>query len=190
MFNTTGNSLRRREGFAVMRPVIGALTFLPLCQDVGPSASPGVAASPGSGGAPAPDLSSISRSDLEELCGARGQKLQQAVTKIRSIHADYKRVQRDYEQLQGIVRSDAQARSPDAPDDAAARVEELTAEKEALKEQLDAMRGECERLREGAAGGVESGASTAEESAAKIAELEAALKHKEEVRPHLTERIN
>jgi len=34
------------------------------------------------------------------------------VGKIRSIHADYKRVQRDYEQLQGIVRSDAQARSP------------------------------------------------------------------------------
>jgi len=174
-----------------MRPALGAVTFLPLHQDVGPSASPGVAASPGSGGAPAPDLSSISRSDLEELCGARGQKLQQAVTKIRSIHADYKRVQRDYEQLQGIVRSDAQARSPDAPDDAAApRVEELTAEKEALEEQLDAMRGECERLREAAAGGAESGANIAEDGAAKIAELEAALKHKEEVRPHLAERIN
>jgi len=79
-----------------------------------------------------------------------------------------------------------QARPSDAPDDAARlidfapKVEELTAEKEALKEQLDAMRGENKRLVEGAAGGAESGADKAEEGA-KIAELEAALKHKEEV---------
>ena len=53
------------------------------------------------------DFSTLPRKDLEELCTKRSEKLKQAVQKIRAQQEEYMRVQRDYEQLQQIVRADS-----------------------------------------------------------------------------------
>ena len=52
------------------------------------------------------DFTSMPRRELEELCAKRSEKLKQAVQKIRAQQLEYARVQRDYEQLQQIVRAD------------------------------------------------------------------------------------
>ena len=65
------------------------------------------------------DLSALPRADLEQLCAARAQKLQLAVGKLRTVHTELKRVQRDYEQLQSIVRSDAGQGAAEQPKEAA-----------------------------------------------------------------------
>jgi hypothetical protein len=64
---------------------------------------------------PGQSFSNLTRVDLEELCASRSQKLQQAVTKYRALHGEYKRVQRDYETLQGIIRDDEIKRSNGQP---------------------------------------------------------------------------
>ena len=50
------------------------------------------------------DFSSMPRKELEELCTKRSEKLKQAVQKIRAQQQEYTRIQRDYDQLQEIVR--------------------------------------------------------------------------------------
>jgi hypothetical protein len=68
------------------------------------------------------DFSSMPRNELEDLCARRSEKLKQAVQKIRAQQNEYTRVQRDYEQLQEIVRSDAVKRNSVADDNQLARV--------------------------------------------------------------------
>jgi hypothetical protein len=89
------------------------------------------------------NLSILTRADLEELCSSRTQKLQQAIAKYRALHAEYKRVQRDYETLQGIIRDDEVNRTqgntlngtPDNGRDADTDVDKVRRElKETLKE--------------------------------------------------------
>ena len=68
------------------------------------------------------DFSSMPRNELEDLCARRSEKLKQAVQKIRAQQNEYSRVQRDYEQLQEIVRSDAVKRNGVADDNQLAKV--------------------------------------------------------------------
>ena len=62
------------------------------------------------------DFTSMPRRELEELCAKRSEKLKQAVQKIRAQQLEYARVQRDYEQLQQIVRADVSASSGSGED--------------------------------------------------------------------------
>eukprot|EP00291_Cryptomonas_curvata_P004242 CAMPEP_0172180552 /NCGR_PEP_ID=MMETSP1050-20130122/17299_1 /TAXON_ID=233186 /ORGANISM="Cryptomonas curvata, Strain CCAP979/52" /LENGTH=133 /DNA_ID=CAMNT_0012853683 /DNA_START=90 /DNA_END=488 /DNA_ORIENTATION=- len=57
------------------------------------------------------DYSTATREDLIQLCTQRTQKLQQAMVKFRTLHSEYKRVQRDYESLQIIIRDDERRRA-------------------------------------------------------------------------------
>ncbi len=61
------------------------------------------------------DFSGMPRKDLEELCAKRSEKLKQAINKIKAQNQEYARIQRDYDQLQEIVRTDAA--NPAAGDD-------------------------------------------------------------------------
>ena len=174
-----------------LRPTVSA-------QDGLPQASPGVAASPGAESVA--DLSALPRADLEQLCAARAQKLQLAVGKLRTVHTELKRVQRDYEQLQSIVRSDAGQGAAEQPKEAASdnvevgrdsRAQELAEENAALKQQLEAVRNECDGLRAARAAATSDAAagSGVEGSggAARVAELEETLRQKEEIVTKLKE---
>jgi chromosome segregation ATPase len=61
------------------------------------------------------DFSGMPRKELEELCAKRSEKLKQAINKIKAQNQEYARIQRDYDQLQEIVRADAA--NPAAGDD-------------------------------------------------------------------------
>ena len=67
------------------------------------------------------DFTSMPRRELEELCAKRSEKLKQAVQKIRAQQLEYARVQRDYEQLQQIVRADVSASSGSGEDQESAQ---------------------------------------------------------------------
>lgn len=67
----------------------------------------------GTEGASGVDFSNMPRKELEELCAKRSEKLKQAIQKIRAQQQEYARVQRDYDQLQDIVRADNANRCAD-----------------------------------------------------------------------------
>jgi DNA anti-recombination protein RmuC len=67
----------------------------------------------GKEGEGAMDFSSMPRKELEELCTKRSEKLKQAIQKIRAQQQEYARIQRDYDQLQEIVRADNSNRGAD-----------------------------------------------------------------------------
>ena len=96
------------------------------------------------------DFTSMPRRELEELCAKRSDKLKQAVQKIRAQQHEHARVQRDYEQLQEIVRADSLSRGGGDDKQAAQAMLDLKDARDhcaILKQQLDERDGTIAQLR-------------------------------------------